>query len=477
MEDFVEKPIPTALVEHVKAEMGEPVITAPTEIAPAVLGTITPESPLVVPSPLPIIDDSPDEVAIVPVAEVPLATEPVVDAVVPGTVSQVIDLATDEANTMEMMDRCVHEESALSAGVNQVMEIQQGLEDYLELLKMAGPDGVSRQTAGFMRVGLEMFHATGKLDLSKEIASMEDMGEGERQHLLPSNVKKKTLTAKLGEIAKMFWEWLKRVYAKGDQFVSNMVNGVTILDQRLKKVSSAIDKAKETPGEFTVPSPEKIAVGSNVNITIPTDLVSLTALATNSYPKRLADSYKAIADALESFDIVSDTTDRIKDKVTAAGDQLEDVKATEVVFPGNQRVDVSDDGLSFGMKQDDSPEIGEVKADRRSPGTMKKEVARLEHITGELKKYKSSYDEMRTAAERIGKALDRIEKDARKPGMEDSAVNSAEELARHVNTVVHKTNPRGNEIIKYLVRTASAYVSVLAAEVGEKSEPTKEVAV
>ncbi|MNT70777.1 hypothetical protein D3C72_2091970 [compost metagenome] len=48
--------------------------------------------------------------------------------------------------------------------------------------------------------------------------------------------------------------------------------------------------------------------------------------------------------------------------------------------------------------------------------------------------------------------------------MEDGAAQTAVDIESAVSKLLHQANPRGNEIVRYLARTTSAYADVILAE-------------
>lgn len=463
MEDFAEVPVPAAVVDNVSPTVVEPQAV----MAPAVIGAITPESPIVVPTPLPTIEEPlPEEVAVVPVeGTLPVGEEPAVPFT--GEAGFILEPVVDHDDTMAMMDQLQTEEVTGVQAIDDIIEIQTGLEDYLKLLRKAGPDGVSRQTAGIIRIDLQSFQdkAKGKVDLSDLINSMEDMGDGEKDHILPSKIKSTSFASKVATVAKAFWEWLKKVYTKGKEFATQVTQGVTLADVRLKKLEASISSSHEPGGDFKVPSAGNIAIGTDVPLQVPTNLVQLAQWAAVTQPKGIATGYKTLAGEIDRFDLGNEDVSKVEaDMRIAIAKNYITLDMSSKGYPGNFMLYSKEDSEVTGIKPDDQPEIGEVTAERRSMGTIKGNIKLLTGILSDLKAYSANYQGVADGAELVAGALDKLEAKAGSENMDKSAADDAAELARKVNVYVHKTTPNSNEIVRYVVRTVNAYIDVIAAE-------------
>jgi hypothetical protein len=483
LENFEEAPIPESVVAVAEGNTVDPQIVDSS--APVNEPSTIPdagEMPAGVPevSPLPIIEEAP--VIAAPLAEVPAAIEgeapigaPI--AVEAGT-DLIIDSPMDHDNTMDMMDRTIVESTEMTNELTEVVEVQTALESYQKLLKQAGPDGISRQAAGFMRVGLEQFQHDGHVDLSKLIASMEDMGEGEKQHLLPSKLKSDSLGSKIKEAAAKIWEWLKGLWEKSKQFVQQLMTGVVGLERKLKAAQSAAEKAgSKSGGEFKVPNPSRIAIAGKVQIGYPNELKAVSHLGTNTYPERMTQFYNAVASAIGNFDVASGDKGEVMGLLEKAKEVLADVQASDHELPGGVKIDVSESGISYGIKEGEGGEVAETTAQARSGSTIQSDLTAMFVVLEGLKTYGKRHEAMSTAAAKVGQALERLKSASADEGMEDSAAGTAEEIASAAGKLLHQANPRANEIVRYLARTTSAYADVILAELKVDGAASKEVAV
>lgn len=426
------------------------------------------------------------------VAPLPIIEEPVVAPVVPADVDHiapmneldpgaselVIESPLDHDNTMQMMDQTIVEQTQLGNELVEIVETQTALEHYARLLKSAGPDGITRQAAGFLRTGLEQFQNDGHIDFSGLIASMEDMGEGEKQHLLPSKIKSGGLGDKLKEVASKVWEWLKKIWGKSKEFISQFRNGVIGLERKLKKAEAAVGKAGNSGGgTFNVPNPDRIAVGNKVDINYPNSLKALAHLSSKVYPERMTQFYTAIASTISNYDAKSGDPAQVNGLLEKAADVLKDIKASEEVFPGNMKMDVSESGVSYGMTEGEKADVGETKAEGRSSSTISTQLKDMQTVVGLLKGYVDQHSKMSAAAEKVGQALERLKSTSAGEGMEAGAASTASDFESSVGKLLHQANPRGDEIIRYLARTTSAYADVILAELKVPGTGSKEVAV
>lgn len=472
LEDFEEAPMPESVIAVAEPNVVDPQIVEGTDAPvnePSTIpdaGEVPTSTPVV--SPLPIIEEPTVVAPMEPVVPAAAEGENVIAEELPLEASGqlIIDSPMDHDNTMEMMDGNLVEQTALSNDLGEIVETHAALEAYSKLLRDAGRDGITRQAAGFLRVGLEQFHHDGHIDFSKEIASMEDMGEGSGEHIKPARIGKDSLSSKLKEAAGKVWEWLKKIWGKSKQFVDNLRNGVVGLERKLKKAESSLGNAKGGQGEFKVPNPERLAVGSKVEINVPDSLKAVTMLACKVYPERMTNFYTAVASTLSNYNPASGDASQISGMLEKAAGVLKDVKASDQVLPGNVKIDVADSGISYGITEAGEGGAGETTAAKRDPSTLKKQLTDLQAICNGLKEFVGHHEKMATAAEKVAAGLDRLKKASAGENMEEGAAKTASDIESQVGNLLHKANPRGNEIVRYLARTASAYADVILAEVG-----------
>lgn len=474
LENYEEAPIPESVAAIADGDIIDPQAVADID-APVNEPSTIPDAgelPLGIPdvSPLPIIEE--------PVAEIPAAVEGEGDTTLfveetAGPVDLVIDSPIDHDDTMAMMDQTIVEQTQLGNELGEIVETQVALEAYAKLMRQAGPDGITRQAAGFMRVSLEQFHHDGHIDFSKLIGSMEDMGDGEKQHLLPSKLKSNSLGDKIKEVAGKVWEWLKKTWEKAKQFVEKLRNGVIGLERKLNAAKKAATAAGNKSGAtFTVPNPGRIAVGNKVEINYPDSLKAVSALACKVYPERMTQFYNAVASTISNFNPTSGDPAEITSLLEKAKGLLEDIKFSDTVLPGNVKIDVSEDGISFGITEAESVDVGETKASARSGSTINSQLTTMGVVLDGLKGYYSRHEEMAAAAAKVGEALKKLKAVSGGTDMEKGAAETASNIESQVGQLVHKANPRGNEIIRYLARTTSAYADVILAELNVDGKTT-----
>lgn len=471
MENYEEAPIPESVAAVAEGNTVDPqIVDAQAPVNEPSTIPDAGEMPAGVPevSPLPIIEEAPVVAAPIPAPAAIEGEGPVIAEGMPLEASGqlIIESPMDHDNTMDMMDQTVVESTAMGNELTEIVEVQTALECYAKLLRQAGPDGITRQAAGFMRVGLEQFQHDGHVDLSGLIGSMEEMGDGDKQHLLPSKVKSGGLGDKIKEVAGKIWEWLKGLWEKSKTFVQQLMQGVIGLERKLNKAKEAAAKAGSTAGgEFQVPNPERIMIGSKLSINYPGELKAVTMLACNVYPERMAAFYSAVASAIGNYDPAHGDSAEVMGLLEKAKEVLNDVKASDQVLPGNVKIDVSEDGISYGITEAGDTEKPEsVTSKARSGSTIASDLQVMFAVLEGLKGYGAHHEKMAQAAAKVGQALEHLKKASSGEGMEDGAAQTAADLETAVGKLLHSANPRGNEIVRYLARTTSAYADVILAE-------------
>lgn len=162
-----------------------------------------------------------------PVEEVPIAD----DAVTP------IDFDT-QVNILEPLAEQARVEDAAVA-----------LEAYRQLIKDAGPDGISRQAAAFMAVGMAQIDKALGIEKSQFTAALESYDSTPRSAIQrAAEVSVEAIGEKLKEAGKAIIEVIKRIIATIKKHIKEFNPKLIILETR---INNAIDKVRSINGTVT----------------------------------------------------------------------------------------------------------------------------------------------------------------------------------------------------------------------------------
>lgn len=158
--------------------------------------------------------------------------------------------------------------------LTEVIEDSVALEDYITLLRTAGPDGVSKQTAKAIAIGIKRIdrrfgvRSTLSVSLEDEASGMKHIGDGQSQ----SSVSETGLVARAKELWKKFVEMLRSFIDKAKARWQKMTDKT---DKIVEKAAEMEENARE---EFTGPN---ASTGQNNStegrkITVPPEIAYLS---------------------------------------------------------------------------------------------------------------------------------------------------------------------------------------------------------
>lgn len=164
--------------------------------------------------------------------------------------------------------------------LTEVIEDSVALEDYITLLRTAGPDGVSKQTAKAIAIGIKRIdrrfgvRSTLSVSLEDEASGMKHIGDGQSQ----SSVSETGLVARAKELWKKFVEMLRSFIDKAKARWQKMTDKT---DKVVEKAAEMKENARE---EFTGPNAstgKNNSTGQNYStegrkITIPPEIAYLS---------------------------------------------------------------------------------------------------------------------------------------------------------------------------------------------------------
>lgn len=388
----------------------------------------------------------------------------------------IVDQVIDHDATMPMLERTVEEQSVIADSAGEVLEVREALEAYAGLLKQAGRDGISKQAAAFLAVGLKRCDRV--ISTTSLTLGMEHYDASPRSALQPAQVSLEDLREKIKAAAAQFLEWMKGLWAKAKQFAEHLSQGIVQLEHKLGQVEA---KANELGSAAASKQPitvdvSKIAVNGKVSVSFNSELNGLAVFAAATYPQAVTKYYATLSSIVEGYDVASGQADAAVEALNTAKAPLDKLLSNTATLPGNMEVDIAADGVVYGMKQSESAADAptEFKTVPRTGNALKQEITKMKGVLGNLKKIKSSQDTLSAGAAKLSEAVAALDKRLEGTDVDETSRTEGAKVASAAMGLIKSTNPRYTEIIKYVARTTSAYANLIQLELnggglGEKA--------
>ncbi|AEH03521.1 internal head protein [Pseudomonas phage PhiPA3] len=259
--------------------------------------------------------------------------------------------------------------------IDRLERAQAALEGYLDLIKEAGPRGLSKQAAAIMHTGLEHIDVT--CGLTVRATGMESYDATPRSAMEAVNVDTKAIANRAREIGAKILEWIKKIFTAVQHKFNKLSSGVAAMESESGKVTEALKAIK---GDL----PDKINLANNPWMYLDKEFVGfeLTDAEANvlkELKQGLEISYKKIVEpiiaGLRDHGISPFVTDVIRDTMTRI--QIHNPPAVEL--PGNFKF--RRNGFRFKIKMDnDFADRAAVSALVGSTGTHDVDVPSLSEL-------------------------------------------------------------------------------------------------
>lgn len=397
----------------------------------------------------------------------PSVSIPVVETVItetPGDVVAGVPIMELTATTEPAIDNVNAEHAAIQDKTDQLIALQTAMERYEGLIRRAGFNGISNQTAEAIQVHIQLSQAV--LGVSTKIGSMESFtAKGpEQQHELATvtleSIREMAQSAGNSFIAAIekILEFIKRLGMNLFDGIIQTERAIDQLDRELK-ASKVLGVESDT---YTVQGSAGILVGEDGKLVkgVPPNVAMLVQFTVVDYPQRVSkffdEAAKILSAASKDADDYSEILERLDSATQPLADMIEHKSDTDDL-PGHYSLDVTDGGLSFGLKHneanttyDKTERIGTTKELRDQVRQMKAVVEVLRKIRPEAEKISTSGKKLLAAAK----------------------ANGNEELLNKAATYIHQANPRVGEVIDYVVKFLKAQCVEIKAQMTAVSKPT-----
>lgn len=392
-----------------------------------------------------------------PSVSIPLS-EPVVESVVVPNAEEVVTgpgVLIEEIATLPepAIDNAIAEHEMLQTKADQLVALQVAMERYETIVRKTGFGGITPQTAEVIQVHLQLSQAS--LGITTKVGSMESFSaKGPREQHDLATVTLESIRETAVKAGKDFIAAIEKIIDYLKRLGQNLFDGILHVESALKKLESQLASTKSTGGgeDDVLINTTMLDDGGVFTKGVPSKIVLLAQFTVVDYPMRVAkffdDASKIVSSVSKDEDDLSEVMARLDDATTPLADIVE-AKATSDRLPGGYELDVSDGGLSFGIKVVDNT----AKSLLIKPGTtleLRKQVRELLALIETLKKIRPNTEKISVA----GKKLLTTAKGA-----------GHDEILSKAATYIHQSNPRVGEVIDYLVKYSKAQCVAIAVQI------------
>lgn len=444
-------------------------VDSPSASIPVVETVATP-APVI---PAPIVDSvvAPvEEVAADVVTDVAVVDQlppavPVVQEGVPvGEVQSIVADAVADVQVEATGAILEAEQCAIADKADELLEIQTALENMTTIIRKTGANGVSNQTAEMIQ--LQLASINRKLGVTSAFVSTESFNARDpRSQHENATIALESIKTSLKVARNNFVELIERLIAFFKKMAHNYLDGVNGLEKKVDQLDQRLGALKKTGegGSITVANAGPVLFNDSWDI--PTDIKGLAHFTARAYPDAVIKYLDKSAKILlkhkgENFD-----RERLVEEFEQEAKPLQhliDVNVKDDKLPGGYHMDVSEDGMTFGIggegEQVDSKEL-----DLLSTSELRKKVRVIKDIISQLKEIRPEVDNIDKAARRMIEASHRATEGWGKDQ------EQAKEYLATVGDVLARSSasrPRVGEVIKYLTR----YLGMQLAIVGKMAD-------
>ncbi|ATN94835.1 internal head protein [Pseudomonas phage SL2] len=343
-----------------------------------------------------------------------------------------------QPNTLDTEVTIVQAEDELG----QIENAKEALEKFQGLLLQAGEDGISRQAAAFMHVGMESIDRILGIEKSELTAALENYDASPRSAIQKAAViSLEDIKEKLKEAGKKALEIIKKIIAMLKQKIKDFNPKLVALEMRIDKTIDGVKtvKASSLKKEEVKFTPTKYMMSSDGFI------------ANN--PKTIADFMTVFStqyvSAIKKYNEVAIRHLKNGDEVDA--DKYIDMKMADSIkkavekAPGDIKLEVeaSSSGVNkWVVVESDKPtEAHEINVEVRQPSKI---LTHLNILKGLITKLRDFNNLDYTLSENLEKALE--DWDPEKSGMSKEAVRNALNIGSIDNS----------ELVNYIAKCISA---------------------
>lgn len=436
-------------------------VDSPSAAVPVTPAAVVSTEPEVV-TPAPVVEAPVVESVVVPPEVIEKAPSPV-PALPTGVpeeqVAQVVAEAvavTQVEATGELLEA---EQCAVAEKADELLEIQTSLEALTSIIRKSGANGIANQTAEVIQAQLRSINR--KLGVEDKFVSIESFNarDPRSQHdnatiaLESIKTSSKVAINKFAKIVEKLIEVFKRV-------VHNQLDGVAGAEKRIDQLDQRLGALKKTGNGGSITVANAGIVLLNDSWDIPADIPGLAHFTSVAYPEAVTKYLDQSGKVLLKYKLSDDVDlDRIKSEFDSFEKPLKfliDQKITEDQLPGGYHLDVSENGLSFGIAGE-AQNVESKEFDLLSTVELRKKVRDLKQIVTQIKEIRPEVANIDKAGKRLGEAAHRATPGWGRDGDEGKDMLA---LVEFTFDRIRQSNPRVGEVIAYLMRYVNAQLAI-----------------
>jgi hypothetical protein len=335
------------------------------------------------------------------------------------------------------------------------------LEAYSKVLK----HGLTNQAAAFLYTDLQRFD---KIYGFTSTVSVEDFAVATARSNSPTTVPLEGIGSRITAALKQFQEWIKKLFEIARQQVSHLVTSFTGLRTRLQGVQEQV-KTMPDGAKMTVHLPGAIVNQLSINGKFErSDLKSIGGLAqfgAVTYPSVVEEFYAELATIIKVYVPSDGGPEEMVSAIEESTRPLHQLGESDVTFPGNMKLAISDDGLSYSVAQVDADTNGEdLELPVRSRQELEKLLGGIGAIIDVVEKIAPAEDSISAAVEKVVEAADVLSEKAQKSA-DQASVSNAEAVINAAMAVTRQAKPGNKSIIKYVGRVLNTHLAAIQREV------------
>lgn len=411
------------------------------------------------------------------VAQAPMVEPPVVESVVaPIPVDAVPMIPVEEAETavaeaveitqIEATGQLLEaEQCAIQDKADELLEIQTALEHLTTIIRKTGVNGIANQTAEAIQIQLRSVNR--KLGITSQFVSTESFkardprAQHENAVIALESIKTSIKVAK-----NKFIEIIEKLIALFKKTVNNYLDGVNTLEKKADQLDQRLGALKKTGvgGSITVKNAGVVLLDDSWDI--PDDIPGLAHFASVGYPEGVIKYLNNSAKVLLKYKGDNFDHDRLTEEFNREAKPLQHLINMNVKndkLPGGYYMDVSEDGLSFGIKGEAPTDV--VKEIVILPTVeLRKKVRQIKEIIIQVKEIRPEVGKIDKASRRLIEATNRATESWGKDQTQ------AEEYMDTVHDAILRSSaskPRIDEVIKYLIRYLSMQLAICTTMASE----------
>lgn len=401
----------------------------------------------------PMVPVTPEEAAVAASVVSPVDSPSSTVVIQEGT-PEILDVAVAaEPDPVEgELAQVVSEQCALQERADELLDMQHALEHYSQLMRQTGLDGMTKDNAAFMQVGVKLIQKSLGTDVAISTESFDSIDP--RSNRIKVTISSESVKELASKAYDMFMEAIKKLVAlikKGWEFLAdyslNLEKDIQKQRDRIKDLKrSSIDQ------ELKVRNPTFLfADGEEVYPEVK-GLVGLAHFAMKAYPRAMEQYFSKVGTYIKGLDVTDLGEEEVNGNIHAISKPLSDLakdSTVKALFQGNYQVDIAEDNLSFGMKQADGKSApAEVELLIPAPVKLRKQLDDIHVINLLLKDYRETNDKVHKAAEKLTEVASKF-KNTTSSSVRDTVLSLVKDAA-----------PRNREIVTYIVRVLRAYMAV-----------------